>query len=113
MALRIGLAVSAVVAIGILAVALLLGSAVVAAPAQSSGVTIECSGPTRASPDVCREWGDEVLAAGPPSSTFEMDDVVRLRLDRPMLGFASTCRAEYFLSRYPDDVAWAESVSCR
>ncbi|MDQ4036377.1 MAG: hypothetical protein M3153_10660 [Chloroflexota bacterium] len=76
------------------------------------GVRIECAGSTGVKDD-CRAWGDEILAEGPPSTTFEMDDLVRLRLERPMLGFASTCVAEYFVSRYPDDATWDDEVACR
>ena len=75
------------------------------------GVTVECSGWTGAG-DRCGAWGEEVLADGAPSNTFEIEDVVRLRLDRSALGFAESCEAEYFLSRYPDEVAWTEDVAC-
>ena len=74
-------------------------------------ITAECTGWTGVA-DGCREWGDALLAQGAPSTTFEMEDVVRVRLDRPMLGFAAACVAEYFLSRYPDEVAWTEDVDC-
>ena len=57
---------------------------------------------------VRRAWGDAILAEGSPTTTFEAQDVVRLRLDRELLGFGDTCRAEWFLGRYPDDVAWNE-----
>ena len=60
----------------------------------------------------CGAWGDEILAGGSPTTTFEAEDVVRLRLDRALLGFGDTCRAEWFLGRYPDDVAWSEDVAC-
>ena len=83
----------------------------VAEHAGEQQITAECTGGTGVS-DGCREWADEVLAQGAPSTTFEMEDVVRIRLDRPMLGFAATCVAEYFLSRYPDEVAWTEDVDC-
>jgi hypothetical protein len=73
-------------------------------------ISAECTGWTGASD--CHAWAAEVLAAGAPSATFEMEDVIRLRLDRPLLGLASTCIAEYFLSRYPEEVAWAEEVPC-
>ncbi len=75
------------------------------------GVTVECSGWTGVS-DGCGPWGEAILAEGAPSNTFEIEDVVRLRLDRPALGFADTCEAQYFLSRYPDEVAWTEDVPC-
>ena len=72
---------------------------------------LECSGWTGVT-DECAAWGARVLAAGAPTTTFEFQDVVRVRLDRPMLGFASTCVAEYFLGRYPEDVAWTSEVDC-
>lgn len=74
-------------------------------------ITAECAGWTGVT-EGCRDWGTEVLARGAPSNTFELEDVARVRLDRPMLGFASTCVAEYFLGRYPDEVAWSEDVPC-
>ena len=74
-------------------------------------VTAECSGWTGVS-EGCFDWGNDVLAQGPPSTTFELEDVVRIRLDRPMLGFAESCVAEYFLGRYPDEVVWSEDVPC-
>jgi hypothetical protein len=72
---------------------------------------LECRGWTGVSVG-CAAWGAAVLAAGAPTTTFEFEDVVRVRLDRPMLGFASTCVAEYFLGRYPEDVAWTEEIDC-
>lgn len=74
-------------------------------------ISAECTGWTAVSTG-CRDWATEILAPGAPSNTFEMEDVVRLRLDRPMLGFAGMCTAQYFLSRYPDEVAWTEDVPC-
>lgn len=75
------------------------------------GVIVECSGWTGVG-DGCGSWGEQLLAEGAPSNTFEIDDVVRLRLDRPAFGFAETCVAEYFLGRYPDEVEWTEDVPC-
>ena len=88
------------------------GSVSTAESTLQPGLTIECAGSTGVT-GACGAWGDEILAAGPPSTTFEMDDLRRLRLDRPMLGFASTCVAEYFVSRYPDDAIWDDEVACR
>jgi len=103
---------------GILAVAALGGVLLVRAStftiANHVGerqISAECSGWTGVS-EGCFAWGNEVLAQGAPSNTFEMEDVVRIRLDRPLLGFGSTCLAEYFVRRYPDDVAWTEDVAC-
>ena len=106
--LLIGL-VLALVAGGVL---LLRGaSATLVSDVGERGVSVECSGWTGIS-DGCGAWGTDVLAMGAPSNTFEIEDVVRVRLDRPTFGFASTCVAEYFLSRYPDEVAWSEDVPC-
>ena len=79
--------------------------------AGENQITAECTGWTGVSSS-CVDWANDVLAQGAPSNTFEMEDVVRIRLDRPKLGFAATCEAEYFLSRYPDEVAWSEVVPC-
>jgi hypothetical protein len=103
-----------------LAVLLLLGAAgvwyfvfrpsVEVASATDAQVTIECA-PSASLPEAeCRAWGDEILAAGAPSNTFEMDDVVRVRMERAP--FNGSCRAEYFLGRYPDEVVWTEEVAC-
>jgi len=86
-------------------------SSTIVGAAAAGGPAVECSGWTGVT-DGCAAWGDRVLAAGAPTTTFEFEDVVRVRLDRPMLGIASTCVAEYFLGRYPDDVAWTEEVDC-
>jgi hypothetical protein len=86
-------------------------SATIANHVGERQIIAECSGWTGVS-EGCATWGEEVLGAGAPSTTFEMEDVVRLRLDRAALGFASTCVAEYFLGRYPDEVAWTENVPC-
>src|SRR5690606_37409715 len=101
---------------------LVIGGAVVALvllrPATSAtstvdpDVTIECTPATGVAPTACRAWGDAIAAEGSPTTTFEAEDVVRLRLDRDLLGFGATCRAAWFLGRYPDAVAWSESVAC-
>lgn len=97
------------------AVAALLGiraaTGTVADDVGQHAIAVECSGWTGWSED-CRGWGEAVLAAGAPSTTFEIADVVRVRLDRPLFGFGPTCVAEYFLGRYPDEVAWTEDVPC-
>jgi hypothetical protein len=74
-------------------------------------ISAECTGWTGVT-ERCREWGEAVLAAGAPSTTFELEDVVRIRLDRPTFGLAGRCTAEYFVGRYPDEVAWTEDVDC-
>jgi hypothetical protein len=75
-------------------------------------VTIECDGSTSVTDESCMAWGDEVLGLGAPSTTFEMQDLVRLRFSKPLLGFGSPCQVEYFLQRYPDDAVWDEDIPC-
>lgn len=75
-------------------------------------VTLECAASTRVGRDACLAWGDFTLRQGPPSFTFEMDDLTRLRIDRPLLGFGSPCEVAYFISRYPDDPAWMDEIPC-
>jgi hypothetical protein len=59
---------------------------------------------------VCAAWGDGLLARGAPSRTFELRDVVRVRLDRGILG--GECSVAWFLGRYPDEPAWTDDVAC-
>ena len=75
-------------------------------------VTLECGATTGVGMDPCRSWGDATLSLGPPSFTFEMDDLVRLRIDRTVLGFGSSCEVAYFTSRYPDVAVWTEETAC-
>ena len=98
----------------ILAIAfLLLGRPTQVAVASSDpDVTIECDGTTSVSAEACRQWGDETLALGAPSTTFELEDVERLRFTRPLLGFGAPCQVAYFLQRYPDDPAWESDTPC-
>src|SRR5688500_12802589 len=84
-----------------------------ASSAVESDVTIECDGSTSVSEESCLAWGDEVLALGAPSTTFEMQDLLRLRFSKPLLGFGSPCQVEYFLQRYPDDGVWVEDIPSR
>lgn len=83
------------------------------AASSDPAVMVECTGTTGVSAAACADWGDEVLALGPPSTTFEMKDVNRLRISRPLLGFGSPCQVEYFLERYPDDPVWDDDIPCR
>jgi hypothetical protein len=78
---------------------------------DAAGATIECTGWTGVT-DECATWGAEVLAEGSPSNTFELEDVARIRLDRPTFGLAEGCTVEYYLSRYPDEVEWSEEIDC-
>ncbi|MGQ0608333.1 MAG: hypothetical protein ACT4OQ_07720 [Chloroflexota bacterium] len=75
-------------------------------------VTVECGAATGADADACRAWGDATLGQGAPSFTFEMDDLVRLRIDRPVLGLGSGCELSYFTSRYPEVAVWTEETAC-
>ena len=111
MAIRIGAALALLAAGGILAY-LFLRPSVEAVTASDPDVTVECSAATGASVETCRAWGDDILARGAPSPTFEMDDLARLVVDRPSWGFSPTCEVDYFISRDADTRAWHESIAC-
>ena len=111
---RLGIVVAVVlVLLGAWAGVLLLRPASSVPSTVDADVTVECSGATRVDEAACGAWGDAILAEGSPTTTFEAQDIVRLRLDRALLGFGATCRAEWFLGRYPEDVAWSAEVACR
>jgi hypothetical protein len=74
---------------------------------------IECTAATGAGADECAAWGDAILAEDAAPRTFRREDVRRLRLDRDLFGLGASCRAEYFLSRYPDRPVWSQEVPCR
>jgi hypothetical protein len=76
-------------------------------------IVITCDGSTGVTAEECRSWGDEVLALGPPSTTFEMKDVNHLRFSRPMLGFGSPCQVDYYIERDPEVPAWEDDVACK
>jgi hypothetical protein len=82
------------------------------ASASDPDVTVTCDGSTGVGADQCQVWGDDVLALGPPSTTFEFQDVNRLHLSKPLFGFGSPCRVQYYIERYPDDPAWEDDVPC-
>jgi hypothetical protein len=109
---RIIAVVGSLIVLGVIVVVgtRLLGPVALMRSTVDPDVTVECAGGT--DPTACIAWGDGILADGSPTTTFEAEDVVRLRLDRALLGFGDTCRAEWFLGRYPDDVAWSEEVDC-
>jgi hypothetical protein len=110
---RAALVAVALVAIALAAVALLLvRPAVTATAATAPGVTIECAAATGLDEESCRAWGEGVVARGAPSSTFEMADLGRLRLDRGLLGLAATCRIDWFTTRYADDPVWTDEGPC-
>lgn len=105
--------------VGLVAVVLLVGAWLVLGRSDTQAtsrldpdVTISCDAWTSVAEEACRSWGDAILGAGPPSHTFEMDDLARLAITKPTFGFASTCRVAYFLERYSDDPAWTDEVAC-
>ncbi len=112
MGVRLGAILALAIVVAALYVALRGGSAVLATASGDPEITIECSGSTGVA-DGCRAWGDAVLASGPPSTTFEIEDVVRVRFDRELLGFGSACSVSYFVGRYPDAPVWTEETACR
>jgi len=112
MVVRIGVVVAAAVIVLALSYLFLAGSPVTADSSVLPPVAIDCEGSTGVGVDECRAWGDAILAKGAPSFTFEMDDLARLTLTRPMFGLASTCEANWFLGRFPDDAVWTEAVAC-
>ena len=106
--------------VGIAVVALLIGAAVyllvlrspVEAPSTAlSGVTIECDAWTGVSAAGCASWGDAILTGGPPSRTFNLEDLERLRLSGAPLALGS-CHAEWFLGRDPVQPVWSDELEC-
>lgn len=108
--------------VGILGVAVVLiiviGGFVVTRPSVQAtstvdpDVTIHCEA-SAASAEACLAWGDDLLGAGPPSTTFEMQDLAQLVIRRPLFGLGAPCAVDYILGRYPDDPAWSEETPCR
>ncbi len=92
---------------------LLLRPTIRVASSADTDVMIVCAASTGTDADACGAWGDEVMAAGPPSTTFELNDLVRLELSRSSLGFGNECEAAYYLGRYPDRPVWTEQIACR
>src|SRR5688500_14182447 len=113
MAKRVAILLAVVLAVLAVWFLVLNRPTVEASSAVDPDVTIECDGSTSAAEGSCLAWGDDVLALGAPSTTFEMQDLVRLRISKPLLGFGSSCQVEYFLQRYPDDVVWDDDIPCR
>ena len=100
----------AAVAVGVLVVR---GSSVTTVEdVGPNAITVECTGWSGLGAESCGARGSELFAAGAPSTTFDNEDVVRIRLDRGSFGFAESCTATWFVSRYPDEPAWDEDVSC-
>jgi hypothetical protein len=111
MAIRIGAVVAFLAVVGVLGFRV-LRPPVEAASAASPAVTVECSAATGVSVDACRGWGDQLLAEGPPSHTFEMDDLARLVFDRSTFGLGPTCEVSYFISRDAQNRVWHDEVTC-
>jgi hypothetical protein len=107
---RIGLALVIVVALVAALAVLLLRPPAVARSTVDPDVVIECGAATGLDVTQCAAWGDALLARGAPSRTFELRDVVRIRLDRGLIG--GGCTVAWFLGRYPDDPAWTDDVAC-
>ena len=111
MAIRIGAALALLAVAAVLAY-LFLRPPVEAVSVSDPDVAIECQAATGVSAETCRAWGDEILARGAPSPTFEMDDLARLVIDRPTWGFSPTCEVDYFISRDAANRAWHEAIAC-
>jgi hypothetical protein len=108
----VSLVVIALVVVALVGVAVAVLRPGISVTSEVDGdVTITCSASSGVDEAACATWGDSILAAGPPSTTFEMNDLVRLEVSRSMLGFGD-CQAAYFLGRYPDSAVWAETVDC-
>ncbi len=86
--------------------------AVQATTSVDPDVTVVCRA-SAGTPDACRAWGDAILEAGPPSTTFEMQDLARLVISRGLFGLAATCEVSYAIQRYPDEPVWDEETRCR
>ena len=55
--------------------------------------------------------GDRLLAGGPPSRTFNMEDLERLTLSGAPLGLGA-CRVADYLGRDLDSPVWNEETDC-
>ncbi len=108
----IGLIVGLVVALGVAFVAWqVVRSPVEARSSVAPDAVIVCGASTGVDAGGCVAWGDQLLDAGPPSTTFELQDLARVELSRTLLGFGR-CEAVYFLGRYPDSAVWTQPVDC-
>lgn len=114
MSRRAGILVAGAVVIGVaIAVAVVVLRPPVPVVSEADvDVTISCAASIGLDDAACRELGDEILRDGPPSFTFEMDDLARLELDRSWLGLGSECTAAYFIERYPDMAVFSDGVEC-
>ncbi len=111
MALRIVVIAVVALLIGAATYLFVLRSPVEAPSVALPGVTIECDAWTGVSAGACGSWGDEILAGGPPSRTFNMEDLERLRLSGAPLALGS-CRAEWFLGRDLLQPVWSDELEC-
>lgn len=109
-AIVVGVVALLVVAIAI--AVLVLRPPVRVASRADPDVTISCAAAIGLDDAGCRGMGDRILRGGPPSFTFEMDDLARLDLDRSLLGFGSQCAAAYFIERYPDQAVFTDPIEC-
>jgi len=89
----------------------LLRSPVEAPSTAMATVTIECDAWAGVTAADCGAWGDRLLGAGPPSRTFNMEDLERVRLSGAPLGLG-VCRVAYFLGRDLDRPVWNEETDC-
>jgi hypothetical protein len=102
-----------VVLVAVIALAVLvLRPPVIAMSEADSDVTISCSASVGLDAARCRDVSDQLLRGGPPSFTFEMDDLARLELDRSLFGFGADCTAAYFIERYPGEAVFTAEVEC-
>ena len=109
---RAGFAGAVVLVAAIAVAVLLLRPPVDVASEVDPDVTISCAASVGLAEVACRERGDAILGDGPPSFTFEMEDLARLELDRSLLGLGSDCTAAYFIERYPDQAVFTDEVAC-
>ena len=90
---------------------LIRGPGVSAPLTEPPGLVAECTASTGLDSDACEAWGTRLVAQGAPSTTFELQDVTRLRLDRHLFGLGG-CRVEWFISRFRYEPVWDDESSC-
>lgn len=100
-----------VVVVAAAATLYLLRPSIEVASEADPDVTIECTAGTGLDRGGCLAWGDAIIAGDPPSFTFEMDDLVGLRLERSWFGLGSECHASYLIGRYAEP-AFTDEVVC-
>ena len=107
----IAVIVAAALLAAVVGAAVVFRSSTEVTSAVDPDVTIECAASTGAGPAACLAWGDGIVGGEPPTFTFEMDSLSRLRLDRSWFGFGSECRASYVIDRYSEP-AFTDEVPC-